>query len=159
MAGADHPGKYTVTAALRAPASLSALGEKDHASVPRAAIVEGWDAELMQGADLLPVAVAPLVVLPGHQMAYSQRDRFTGVEGADRSVYVVRNSADDDNLNIVYIADDRVPQKTFFNLQTKYVRVPHRYYLLLWLPVTIPADAATLPLQLLLWPMMAGINC
>src|ERR1041385_3676976 len=155
---ADHSGKYTVTASLLAPASRAAFGEKDHASVRRSAIIDGWDGELMQSAGLAPVAVAPLVVLPGHEMTYTQRDRFTGIAGARRSVYVVRNAADDLNLEIVYVEPGRVPEKPFFSLETKNVWVPHRYYLFLWLPVTIPADAATLPIQLLLWPLMASIR-
>ena len=166
MAGAGRSGKYTISASLSGlepgRAFLSGHGgERDFASVRRTAIVQGWNEELMRSGDLRTVAIAPLVVLPGHQSAYDQHRRlqFTGLEAAERTVYVVRNAENDLNLMLVYAEKGRVPERIFFDLETKYVRVPHRYYLLLWLPVTIPADAATLPLQLLMWPLVASIKC
>jgi len=159
MAGAEHRGKYTVTASLHASTSLSPARDMDHATIRRRDIVEGWDTNAMKTPELFPVAVAPLVVLPDHEDTYKHRAQFNGIEGADRSVYVVESAAHDINLDVVYVDNGRVPRKTFFNLETKHVQVPHRYYLFLWLPVTIPVDAATLPLQLLMWPMWASIKC
>jgi hypothetical protein len=168
MAGADCPGNYTVTASLaRLEPGASAFtsgheGENNMGHVRRTDIIDGWDAESMRSGDLRPVGTAPLVVLPRHDRAYSewQRRQFTGVEAAERTVYVVvPNGEDDLNLTLVYVEHGRLPEQTFFNLESKSVRVPHRYHLLLWLPITIPVDAATLPIQLLLFPVVMSNRC
>src|SRR5438046_2704892 len=43
MADAAIPGKFMVRAPLSGSASLSAYGERDHGTVRRSTITEGWD--------------------------------------------------------------------------------------------------------------------
>jgi hypothetical protein len=153
MAASRQQEDFTVSAAFPPP------GGKESATVPRSAIVEGCNTSTSATNNRRPIATAPLVVLAGHQHAYANLEQFTAIEGAAESLYVVGNSARDSNLALVYVASGDRPRKIVFSLATKNVRLPHRYYLLFWLPLTIPADAATLPLQLLFYPMFASITC
>jgi len=159
MAGAKHRGKYTVTASLNATSRMPGVAAREGHYIRRSAIVQGWDTNLLNNSDLISVTVGPTVILPQHQSAGNRRDQFDVIEGTERSLYIVQNEAHDLNLEMVYVDDTRTPRKNFFSFESKNVNVPHRYYLLLWLPLTIPADAATLPFQLLLWPVMSGIRC
>jgi len=81
------------------------------------------------------------------------------IEREPKLIILVQNEAHDEHPSLVLVTKDRLPRQTVYRLETKNIIVPHRYYLLLWLPLTIPVDAATLPLQILAYPFFKSINC
>jgi hypothetical protein len=139
VAESSRVKRYTVTVPLP-------LGE-DGVWVPQKGMSEGWKKEVFNRPDALPIAVGPPVVLPAYQSARGNPSRFSEIAGAERTLYLVRHSRPDAQTCLFYVARGQHPRKINIGLDGRDVKTPRRYPLLLLVPLTIPVDAATLPLQ------------
>src|SRR5207244_4256892 len=118
-AGASTVGPFTITAFLPTSNDLS-LGRRrgfDRVSVSSDAAAEGW--HLPESPGFLPVEVVFPLVLTGYGTASDEPDRFPGLNGVERTLYVVASEEVRLNQALVYVAQDPNPKKVFFSLQPK----------------------------------------
>jgi len=119
--------------------------------VPPRGFAEDWETEVFNRTDTLWVAVAPRVVVPEHASAIANRYLFPDLE-ADRTLYLIEHPAPDRRSDLFYAAKGDPPRDIEIYLDGRNVKTPSRYPLLLLVPLTVPIDLLTWPIQLFFWP-------
>lgn len=121
------------------------------AEVPRSALTKGWDATTPQDANLAPVTVS----LRSEQtdqiwsLKWVPPNAETNVTG--RTLLVFQDEDHQENIIFVYVDPASFSSPLKFKLDGETELRPGRYYLTMFflLPVAIPMDIATSPIQLL----------
>jgi len=132
------------------PFTLTIALPRDEETVwmPQTGMTDGWDEAFFSGANVMPVTVGPLVVLPAYQSPRGNPQRFATINGVKRALYLVRHEEPDGQSGLFYIADGDHPRKIDIALNGRDVKTPRRYPLLLFVPITLCADVAILPFEI-----------
>ncbi len=127
-------GRFTMTI------PLPAEGKDPWALVSREQVAGGWDPGWQQRTSLAPVAIGPPVSAVANDVPWS-----ANTIGMTRALYPVKERWANDKF--WYVVTDGVPKKYDVVVRDLEVRTPHRYSMLLLVPLTVPADLVLFPFE------------
>ena len=115
----------------------------------RNAIVDGWDeSQRTEGKDL---TIAPRINIPQGGPLFRHAEKFKTLENND-TIYQINysgtNTSNLDRIELVYVSPTRIEAFNSIQVMNHSTRLPAKNAYLLLLPIAIPADIVTLPIQI-----------
>jgi hypothetical protein len=108
---------------------------------------EGWDREFFNDPNVHAVAIGPRVTLSAFEHPETNQGSFLEVPGAERIVYLVQTPKPYPSTYLYYVETGQPSHTVCIFPERREIRTPERYPLLLLVPVTIPIDLVTMPIQ------------
>ena len=113
---------------------------------PQDGMTPGWESEFSRRGDMLPVDIAEVT---NCESGKGNQKPFQEPAGAERTLYLRHSKPGSPESSVSYVEKGRHSRKIDIYLDGRDVKTPGKYPWLLLLPLTIPIDAATWPIQLL----------
>ena len=139
-AESSRVGPFTITVSLPT--------NEDGIRVPREGMTKGWESGWLSRKEAVPITVAPPVILPAYYSASGNQQYFSEMAGAERTLYLVQHSKPDRETPLLYVEKGQHLRKIEINPDGRDVKTPGRYPFLLFVPVAMAVDIATLPVQI-----------
>jgi len=163
MTNSSERGQYTLVVPLagiqanttRYPSDSTNMIIVGSLKLPRNRVLGGWAAKEGATGDWKAVSVGPPIVMPESGNLWSVVSKYKVLPGADRTIYQITDlkttNRSDGPAPMVFIYVDARSDRAFSFLQVDPVTywTAKRSEKKLWLlPLTIPLDLATIPVQL-----------
>lgn len=141
-ARSESPRQKKFTVAVMLPAN------DNGAWVPQSGMTEGWNRELLDQPGALPVTIGQNMVIGADRSALSGDVHLPATGGAERALYLVRHEKPDKQTSLLYVVRGEHPQEIEIRMDSRNVKTPGRYPLLIFVPVTLAVDVAAFPFEI-----------
>jgi hypothetical protein len=137
---------FTVTVAL--PPS------GDFVRVPKEGMTRGWNSEFEHLPGAVPMTIAPVETIPTYESVMYHRNEYKRIPSAERTIYLIRHEKPDRQTELFYAEKGLHPRNIEIAMDGREIETYSRYPFLVFLPLTLAVDIATLPIQLIILPNM-----